>query len=77
MRNDYRATRRGFTLVEVLVVVVIIAIVASMMLLSVNVLGRDNQLTEESQRLMRLRVAGQAIALILLLGALFFFGGRG
>ena len=30
-----------------------------------------------SQRLMRLRIAGQAIALILLLGALFFFGGRG
>jgi len=28
-----------------------------------------------SQRLMRLRVAGQAIALILLMGALFFFGG--
>ena len=28
-----------------------------------------------SQRLMRLRVAGQAIALILLLGTLFFFGG--
>ena len=30
-----------------------------------------------SQRLMRLRVIGQAIALLLLLGALFFFGGRG
>ncbi len=30
-----------------------------------------------SQRLMRLRVIGQAIALVLLLGALFFFGGRG
>lgn len=31
-----------------------------------------------SQRLMRLRVAGQAVALILLMGALFFFGnGRG
>ena len=30
-----------------------------------------------SQRLMRLRVIGQAIALALLLGALFFFGGRG
>lgn len=30
-----------------------------------------------SQRLMRLRVIGQGIALILLLGALFFFGGRG
>ena len=28
-----------------------------------------------SQRLMRLRVAGQAVALVLLLGALFFFGG--
>ena len=28
-----------------------------------------------SQRLMRLRVIGQAIALVLLLGALFFFGG--
>ena len=30
-----------------------------------------------SQRLMRLRVIDQGIALILLLGALFFFGGRG
>ncbi|HTN64519.1 MAG TPA: twin transmembrane helix small protein [Devosia sp.] len=27
-----------------------------------------------SQRLMRLRVVGQAVALLLLLGALFFFG---
>ncbi|MET3928025.1 twin transmembrane helix small protein [Devosia sp. 2618] len=30
-----------------------------------------------SQRLMRLRVMGQAVALILLLGALFLFGGGG
>ncbi|KQN76452.1 twin transmembrane helix small protein [Devosia sp. BK] len=30
-----------------------------------------------SQRLMRLRVMGQAVAIILLMGALFFFGGRG
>ena len=30
-----------------------------------------------SQRLMRLRVVGQAVALALLLGALFLFGGRG
>ena len=30
-----------------------------------------------SQRLMRLRVIGQGVALILLLGALFLFGGRG
>ena len=28
-----------------------------------------------SQRLMRLRVIAQAVALVLLLGALFFFGG--
>jgi hypothetical protein len=30
-----------------------------------------------SQKLMRLRVAGQAVALVLLLGALYFFGGGG
>ena len=30
-----------------------------------------------SQRLMRLRVIGQAVALALLLAALFFFGGGG
>ncbi|KKB78337.1 membrane protein [Devosia soli] len=30
-----------------------------------------------SQRLMRLRVMGQAVAILLLMGALFFFGGRG
>jgi hypothetical protein len=29
-----------------------------------------------SQRLMRLRVIGQAVALLLLLAALFFFGGN-
>jgi predicted membrane protein len=28
-----------------------------------------------SQRLMRLRVMGQAVAVLLLIGALFFFGG--
>ena len=30
-----------------------------------------------SQRLMRLRVIGQGVALLLLMAALFFFGGRG
>ena len=30
-----------------------------------------------SQRLMRLRVMGQAVAVLLLIAALFFFGGRG
>ena len=29
-----------------------------------------------SQKLMRLRVIAQAVALVVLLGALFFFGGR-
>ena len=29
-----------------------------------------------SQRLMRLRVMGQAVAVLLLIAALFFFGGR-
>lgn len=42
---------RGFTLVEVLVVVVIIAILASVAVLSVGALGRDTQLSEETDRL--------------------------
>ncbi len=49
-----RGSSRGFTLIEILVVVIIIAIVASLMLLSVNVLGRDTQIAGESQRLLRL-----------------------
>ncbi len=32
-------------------------------------------LANTSQRLMRLRVMGQAVAILLLIGALFFFGG--
>lgn len=42
---------RGFTLVEILVVVVIMAIVISLAVLSVGVTGRDRQLDEESQRI--------------------------
>lgn len=42
---------RGFTLIELLVVVVIIAIIASVAVLSVNVLGRDSEITEETRRL--------------------------
>ena len=42
---------KGFTLVEILVVVVIIAIVISMTVLSINVTGRDTQLDEESRRI--------------------------
>ena len=39
---------KGFTLVEILVVVVIIAIMVSLAVLSIGVTGRDSQLDEES-----------------------------
>jgi general secretion pathway protein H len=42
---------KGFTLVEILVVLVIMTVVISLAVLSVNVTGRDSQLDEESQRI--------------------------
>jgi general secretion pathway protein H len=42
---------RGFTLVEILVVVVIMAIVISLAILSIGTTGRDAQLDEESRRI--------------------------
>ena len=42
---------RGFTLVEILVVVVIMAIVISLAVLSIGTTGRDAQLDEESRRI--------------------------
>lgn len=42
---------KGFTLVEILVVVVIIAIMVSLAVLSIGVTGRDGQLDEESRRI--------------------------
>jgi general secretion pathway protein H len=42
---------RGFTLIEILVVVVIMAVVISLAVLAIGVTGRDRQLDEESQRI--------------------------
>jgi general secretion pathway protein H len=42
---------RGFTLVEILVVVVIMAIVISFAVLSIGTTGRDSQLDDESRRI--------------------------
>jgi general secretion pathway protein H len=42
---------KGFTLVEILVVVVIMAVVISLTVLSVSATGRDSQLDEESRRI--------------------------
>jgi general secretion pathway protein H len=42
---------KGFTLVEILVVVVIMAIVISLAVLSIGVTGRDAQLDEETRRI--------------------------
>lgn len=45
---------RGFTLVEILVVMVIIAIIVSMTVLSMGTTGRDTQLDQESRRIQAL-----------------------
>jgi general secretion pathway protein H len=42
---------KGFTLVEILVVVVIMAVVISLAVLSIGVTGRDSQLDEETRRI--------------------------
>jgi len=45
---------RGFTLIEILVVVLIIGIISAGVLLSVNLTGRDRELERESDRILNL-----------------------
>jgi general secretion pathway protein H len=52
--NRNRGLLAGFTLIEILVVVVIIALVSAGILLSVNLAGRDNELEKETNRLVAL-----------------------
>lgn len=47
----YRQLQRGFTLIEIMVVVIIVATVISIALLSVSVVGEDNELDKERRRL--------------------------
>ena len=46
-----RQQQHGFTLIEIMVVVVIVATVVSIALLSVGVIGEDNELDKERRRL--------------------------
>jgi len=50
-RERNRTRCRGFTLVEILVVVVIMAVVIGLAVLSIGVTGRDRQLDQESLRI--------------------------
>ena len=50
MRARDRASLRGFTLLELLVVLVIIGVMVAMVTLSTNVLGQDSQVEEETRR---------------------------
>lgn len=49
-----RPRSTGFTLIEILVVVVIIGVISAAVLLSVNLTGRDHDLEKESERLLTL-----------------------
>jgi general secretion pathway protein H len=52
--SGLRGNPRGFTLIEIMVVVVIIGVISAGVLLSVNLTGRDRDLEKESDRLLTL-----------------------
>lgn len=56
--RPYSAARRasGFTLLEVLVVIVIIGVITSMAVISVKVLGGDHEMEQEAERLQAILV---------------------
>jgi type II secretion system protein H len=49
-----RSRSGGFTLIEIMIVVVIIGVISAGVLLSVNLTGRDNELEKETDRLLTL-----------------------
>ena len=51
LAREAKGRNAGFTLVEILVVVVIMAIVISLAILSIGVTGHDSQLDDESRRI--------------------------
>jgi general secretion pathway protein H len=54
----------GFTLLEVLVVIVIIGIITSMAVISVNVLGGDHEMQQEAERLQAILLQAREDALL-------------
>jgi general secretion pathway protein H len=60
IRTTFNRTSRGFTLLELLVVMVIVGILVSLLTLSVGLLGEDGALRREAERLEALvQIAGE------------------